>query len=135
MEVAIKDSKTGEREIDVHIGKKIRGKRILLGLSQVEVAGHLGVSFQQLQKYEKGVNRISGGKLVSLGKLFEVPITYFFDGADGAISSDSDFLSLDIEGRQVMSLIRAFTRIENKKIREYVLKLVGTISESKNSCL
>jgi transcriptional regulator with XRE-family HTH domain len=65
---------------DAHIGQRVRAKRLELGLSQTTVANVLGVTFQQIQKYENGKNRISAGRLWQLAKLFKVPVDYFFQG-------------------------------------------------------
>ena len=65
---------------DAHIGQQVRAKRLALGLSQTTVANVLGVTFQQVQKYEDGKNRLSAGRLWQLAKLFKVPVDYFFEG-------------------------------------------------------
>lgn len=71
-------------DIDVHIGKRVRRRRRLLGLTQLQLAGSCGVRFQQIQKYECGANRISAGRLWRLAQALEVPVSYFFDGLDEA---------------------------------------------------
>jgi len=72
--------------VDQHVGARMRAARLVAGKSQTEVAECLGLTFQQVQKYEKGTNRISAGKLHELSRLFETPIQFFFDGIDGAVS-------------------------------------------------
>lgn len=76
--------KTNIRPEDKHIGARIRQRRNILKLTQSEVAAQLGLSFQQLQKYETGYNRTSGSMLVALGRVMDVPPAYFFEGIDGA---------------------------------------------------
>jgi transcriptional regulator with XRE-family HTH domain len=71
-------------DIDVHIGKRVRRRRRLLGLTQEQLAGACGVRFQQIQKYECGANRISAARLWRLSRALEVPVGYFFDGLDEA---------------------------------------------------
>jgi len=72
--------------VDQHVGARVRAARLEAGKRQTEVAESLGLTFQQVQKYEKGTNRISAGKLHELSRLFETPIQFFFDGIDGAVS-------------------------------------------------
>jgi transcriptional regulator with XRE-family HTH domain len=73
----------GADPIDLHVGAQARARRILLGLSQERLADGLGITFQQVQKYERGSNRISASRLYNMAELLDVPITYFFEGVDG----------------------------------------------------
>ena len=66
---------------DTHVGQRVRTRRLMLGMSQSNVADALGITFQQLQKYEKGVNRISASRLQHIAHIFQVPVTFFFEGA------------------------------------------------------
>lgn len=75
--------------IDKHIGKRVKDVRILNGFSQQELGNELGLTFQQVQKYESGKNRISSSKLFCISQTFDVPITYFFKGLDDGISTES----------------------------------------------
>ena len=75
--------------IDAHVGRKLKLRRINLGLSQQELGKMLSITFQQIQKYEKGVNRISSGKLYELSKVLNTPVTYFFDGIEGSDSNET----------------------------------------------
>jgi len=72
--------------VDQHVGARVRAARLEAGKSQAEVAESLGLTFQQVQKYEKGTNRISAGKLHELSRLFDTPVQFFFDGMAGAVS-------------------------------------------------
>ena len=72
--------------VDQHVGARVRAARLEAGKSQTEVAESLGLTFQQVQKYEKGTNRISAGKLHELPRLFATPVQFFFDGMAGAVS-------------------------------------------------
>ena len=67
------------RSFDQHIAGRIRARRLLFGISQAELGARLGVTFQQVQKYEKGTNRVSGGRLWEIAKFFETPVGWFFD--------------------------------------------------------
>ncbi|WP_141680592.1 helix-turn-helix domain-containing protein, partial [Agrobacterium rubi] len=70
--------------IDTHVGSRIRGRRAMLGISQATLGDSLGISFQQVQKYEKGTNRVGAGRLQRIAELLDVPITFFFEGDVGA---------------------------------------------------
>jgi transcriptional regulator with XRE-family HTH domain len=76
--------------VDQHVGARVRAARLEAGKSQTEVAEALGLTFQQVQKYEKGTNRISAGKLHELSRLFDTPVQFFFDGMAGAVSRRSN---------------------------------------------
>src|SRR5690349_13828975 len=75
--------------VDKHVGARLRAARLEAGKSQTEVADALGITFQQVQKYEKGTNRISAGTLHELSQLFDVPVEFFFEGMDGAVRRNS----------------------------------------------
>jgi transcriptional regulator with XRE-family HTH domain len=76
--------------VDQHVGARMRAARLEAGKSQTEVAESLGLTFQQVQKYEKGTNRISAGKLHELSRLFDTPVQFFFDGMAGAVGRRSN---------------------------------------------
>jgi transcriptional regulator with XRE-family HTH domain len=78
------DTVTGRRisAVDVHVGRRVRAARLLRSISQEKLAAAVGVSFQQIQKYENGSNRIGTGRLHAIAKLLDVPVTYFFEGID-----------------------------------------------------
>ncbi len=124
--------------IDKHVGARVRMRRIMLGFSQEKLADSLGVTFQQVQKYEKGTNRIGASRLQEISKSLQVPPSFFFDGAPatGAVPTEmgfreeaaaafvTDFLST-AEGLQ---LNKAFSRIQDPKIRRRVLELVMSLA-------
>ena len=83
----------GPDPVDVHVGKRIRERRVSLGLSQTDLGDNLGLTFQQIQKYERGFNRISASKLWALSHLFEVPIGWFFDGLGKAGKGQKDVMT------------------------------------------
>jgi len=125
--------------IDVHVGARLRARRTLLGLSQTALGDVIGISFQQLQKYEKGSNRISASRLYDVSKLMDVDIGYFFDEMGQAIESESPAqLSRQkskrsprkppksedpLHRRETLELVRAYYRITDPKIRGHVRKL------------
>ncbi|NKB50725.1 MAG: helix-turn-helix domain-containing protein [Rhizobiaceae bacterium] len=125
--------------IDVHVGSRVRLRRTMAKLSQEKLGDALGVTFQQIQKYEKGTNRIGASRMQKISETLNVPISFFFEDAPGSKSnSDSpgmeeagsanfvmDFLS-SAEG---IELNRAFVRIPNAAIRRRIIDMVRTIAE------
>jgi transcriptional regulator with XRE-family HTH domain len=126
--------KTGPNPIDKHVGSRVRMRRMTVGLSQEKVAHALGLTFQQVQKYEKGTNRISSSRLHQLARILEVPVPFFFDGAplqparwQGKAESPNyvnDFLATD-DG---ITLTRAFMQIEDAKLRRSIVNLVEQLA-------
>jgi len=117
---------------DKHVGARVRMRRILMNMSQEKLGEALGVTFQQVQKYEKGTNRISASRLQQISKTLEMPPAYFFEGVPGSDAMPSegfsdnpvayvaDFLST-AEGLQ---LNKAFSRIRDAKVRRRIVDLV-----------
>lgn len=120
--------------IDIHVGSRVRLRRMMLSMSQEKLGESLGITFQQIQKYEKGTNRIGASRLQHIARVLQVPVSFFFEDAPGAPGGGSpsgmaeapqtqyvvDFLS-SAEGIQ---LNRAFVRIKNPKLRRRVIDLV-----------
>lgn len=123
--------------IDIHVGSRVRLRRTMMGLSQEKLGEALGVTFQQVQKYEKGTNRISASRMQQISGVLDAPVSYFFDEApDGAPTDESglqeagtkfttDFLSTT-EGLQ---LNRAFARVEDPKVRRKIVDLVKALAD------
>jgi transcriptional regulator with XRE-family HTH domain len=123
--------------IDRHVGARVRMRRMLAGVSQEKLGDALGLTFQQVQKYEKGSNRISASRLQQIAKMLDVPVSFFFDGAptgdtpSGGFSDSAstayvaDFLATS-EGVQ---LTKAFVRIKNVRVRRRVIDLVEALAE------
>ena len=125
--------------IDVHVGHQIRQRRTALGISQEQLASTLGVSFQQVQKYERGFNRVGASRLYDLMRALDVQIGYFFEAVPGAQLRPSGTMhgmresqqSLDDEilsRRETLDLVRAFTRITDAAVRRHVLDLVRSLA-------
>ena len=120
--------------IDIHVGGRVRLRRMMLGMSQEKLGEQLGITFQQIQKYEKGTNRIGASRLQNIATVLSVPVGFFFDGAPGNSGSGSadsksgsyvvDFLSSS-EGLQ---LNRAFVRIADSKVRRRIVDLVRSLA-------
>ncbi len=135
-----RDSRTAY--VDAHVGNRLRERRILLGLSQTRLGESLGLSFQQIQKYERGIDRISVGRLVHLAHVLDVPITYFFEelsapeGVDGGELEDSvsrssaaEALSEDpMSKRETLELVRAYYQIEQPELRKHIFALIRSIA-------
>src|ERR1700683_471807 len=123
---------------DKYVGSRIRLLRVQRNMSQQTLAKRLGMSFQQVQKYEKGINRISASRLRHVGQIFDVPVNFFFEGAprlaaparnnEVAVSTDgvSDFI-VSAEGK---ALARAFPRITDPAIRRSVVRMVEALAKS-----
>lgn len=126
--------------MDVHVGTRVRLRRMLLGMSQEKLGEHLGLTFQQVQKYEKGVNRIGASRLFDLAKVLGVPVQFFYDEAPAEVigssapvpgfseaTSDSyvvEFLS----SRDGLELNKAFARIKDPKVRRSIVDLVRSLA-------
>lgn len=122
--------------VDVHVGRRVRLRRRELGASQAWLADRLGLTFQQIQKYERGANRISASKLYAIAKLLEVPITYFFEGLDDpatptgrqyaqAFTGVVEELLAEPNGPQ---LAEAFLSIRRRSIRKGLAELARAIA-------
>jgi transcriptional regulator with XRE-family HTH domain len=121
---------------DQHVGRRVRMRRLMLAMSQEKLAAALGLTFQQVQKYERGANRIGAGRLQHLSHILQVPVSFFFEGAPNASAPDGsngsalslaqidDFVS-DLDG---LRLIRAFMRIDNAAMRRRIVILVQEIA-------
>jgi transcriptional regulator with XRE-family HTH domain len=127
--------KKAPNPIDQHVGSRVRMRRLMLAMSQEKLGFALGLTFQQVQKYEKGMNRIGASRLQQISHILQVPVAFFFEGAPNALAPQSsgsalsmaeidDFIS-DSEG---LRLIRAFMRIDNTALRRRIVTLVQEIA-------
>ena len=123
-----KTSNKSASKTDKIVGRNIRIHRLARGLTQSGLGESLGVTFQQIQKYEQGDNRVGSGRLYQIASIFEVPITAFYEGSDPSkiakIPSPFDLLSDPMSLR----MIQAFAKISGQKTRRSVLALVETLS-------
>ncbi len=120
--------------IDIHVGKVVKERRIALGFSQKEIAAALGLTFQQVQKYEKASNRISASKLYALACVLQVPIHFFFQGLDlaavpGFGEPPEDFEANIEAQRDQQEMRRLFARIESAPARRQLLDLARTFAD------
>jgi transcriptional regulator with XRE-family HTH domain len=122
--------------IDKHVGSRVRMRRMMLGMSQEELGDGLGLTFQQVQKYEKGLNRMGASRLQQISNILQVPVTFFFEGAPSVPGAPqvkgtapspayvSDFLAT----KDGLALIKAFARIKDTKLRRSIVDLVEGIA-------
>ena len=131
-------AKKAPNPTDKHVGSRVRMRRMMLGMSQEKLGDALGLTFQQVQKYEKGTNRIGASRLQQISHILQVPVSFFFEGAPSAHTSAksdgmgeapspayvSDFLATS-DG---LALTKAFMRIDDSKLRRRIVDLVEQIA-------
>ena len=128
---------TGKRPnpTDIYVGSRVRLRRKMLGLSQEKLGDKLGITFQQIQKYEKGTNRVGASRLQAMASALEVPIAYFFPdstpGADGVgMQEEGAAYMMDLmSSAEGLELSRAFVRIRNSKVRRKIVELVRALAD------
>ncbi len=125
--------------VDVHVGARLRQRRTLLGMSQTKLGGAIGVSFQQMQKYERGANRIGSGRLFALSRLLDVPVEYFFDDMPSEVAASSPTLGGGkakkppscepdpMARRGTLELVRGYYKIKDADIRKRLYELTKAI--------
>ena len=137
------DRESRPSPIDIHVGSRIRLRRTLLGMSQERLGESLGLTFQQVQKYERGVNRVGASRLFDLSRVLDVPISFFFDDMPDSLSanfgglpgrrsgSSSDthdpFGDDTLSRRETLELVRAYYRITDPSIRKRVFDLIKSM--------
>jgi transcriptional regulator with XRE-family HTH domain len=133
--MAFDDNNTAN-PVDLHVGARVRMRRKFLGLSQTDLAAALGLTFQQVQKYERGSNRVSASKLYEISKYLKAPVTYFFEGyaegetPDGFSESNSEkFVHEFLMTTEGIELAAAYPRIKSAKHRRKILDLVRSLAE------
>lgn len=125
----------GPNPVDRHVGSRVRLRRQLLNMSQEKLGDELGVTFQQVQKYERGANRIGAGRLWTLARVLDVPVSFFYEGVaqtmdqPGFAEGDQTPIVDDfIQSSDGVALAQAFARIKDSKVRRRVLELVRTLA-------
>jgi transcriptional regulator with XRE-family HTH domain len=121
-------------EVDAHVGRRLRQRRIALGVSQEQLGQELGLTFQQIQKYEKGQNRISAGRLYKISLILSVSVGYFFEGLSAAQRADKDGrapreaeMQAFFASPEGLALTAGFMRIPDPATRRRIIDLVNTI--------
>jgi transcriptional regulator with XRE-family HTH domain len=120
--------------VDAHVGNRVRLRRMLVGMSQERLGELLGLTFQQVQKYEKGVNRIAAGRLFEISGILGVPVSFFYEDIDGrragfAEGADAPPVMDFLASGEGLQLSLAFMRIEDPKVRRRILDLVRSLAE------
>ena len=119
--------------IDIQVGNRVRIRRMLIGMSQERLGDLLGLTFQQVQKYEKGVNRIGAGRLFEVSRILNVPVDFFYEGVNaipaGASEAESAPVMEFVSSGEGLQLSLAFMKIKDTKVRKRVLDLVKSLAE------
>jgi transcriptional regulator with XRE-family HTH domain len=119
--------------IDIHVGSRLRMRRVMLGLSQEKLAAAFGLTFQQVQKYEKGVNRMGSSRLQQAAHILDVSVLFFFDGAPGGHKLEEDapssaYVNEFVSSEDGLRLINAFMRIPRPAVRSRIVNVVQEIA-------
>lgn len=134
--ISSESSKRGPHPVDSHVGRRIRQRRMLMGMSQEKLGEAIGLTFQQVQKYERAANRISASKLYDISRALDVPVSFFFEDVDplssgamtagvGAEAGETPENAMD--KRETLELVRAFYRIENPAVRKRLIDFVRSL--------
>ena len=124
--------------IDVHVGRRVKMRRMLIGMSQEKLGEQLGLTFQQVQKYEKGANRIGASRLWDLSRILDVPVRFFFEGArlEGAQPAEGfteeqqpDYVLDFVQSNEGVQLIKAFIQIKDENARRGIVNLAKTLAK------
>jgi transcriptional regulator with XRE-family HTH domain len=127
--------------VDVHVGSRVRLRRTLLGMSQEKLGDALGLTFQQVQKYERGANRVGASRLYDLSRVLDVPVSYFFDEfSDRPLLAEAGEASADpyqpnpMMKRETLELVRAYLRISDPQIKRRVFELTKALAAAYSHC-
>lgn len=136
-------SKGFPNPIDVHVGQRIRLRRTLLGMSQEKLGEAIGLTFQQVQKYERGANRVGSSRLFDLGRVLDVPISYFFEDMPNSVQEKSpsklmgvatpapmDYEPDPMAKRETLELVRAYYKIPHASVRKRIFELTKALAKS-----
>lgn len=131
--------------VDIHVGARVRLRRTLLGMSQEKLGEAIGLTFQQVQKYERGANRVGASRLYDLSRVLEVPVSFFFDDMPDEISTKSvherremsespdPFDNDPMNRRETLELVRAYYRITDPNQRKKIFELVKSMGVLQNT--
>ena len=133
------DLKGKADNIDKLVSKRLKMRRVMLGLSQQDIGKAVGVSIQQIQKYEKATNRVSSGKLFAIAKYLKVPVTYFYEKSDDNYLCSSTFAEesakyeaeakdISVSEKELISLIKAFGEVKSPQSRKKIIELVRAMA-------
>jgi transcriptional regulator with XRE-family HTH domain len=130
-------AKKSPNPTDTHVGMRIRMRRLMLGMSQTGLADGLGLTFQQVQKYEKGTNRVGASRLQQISNILQVPVAFFFEGAPAALGytrSGKDapspaYVSEFLATSDGLALVASFTKLNSSKLRRSIVELVNLLAQ------
>lgn len=122
--------------IDVHVGGRVRMRRLLVGMSQEKLADQLGITFQQVQKYEKGTNRIGASRLFEASQVLGVPVSFFYEELGGAAArqpglaepASEAYVADFVASREGLQLMKAFVAVKDPKVRRRIVELVESLA-------
>lgn len=135
--------KENPNPVDIHVGARLKSRRSLLRLSQEKLADSVGITFQQVQKYERGTNRVSASRLWQFSQVLKVPISYFFEGYSdkanlqalnhGLADNDQDGFQAEddiMDKKETINLIREYYSIPDEKMRRHLFQMIKTMATS-----
>jgi len=133
--------RTGPHPVDIHVGSRVRMRRTLLGMSQEKLGDALGLTFQQVQKYERGANRVGASRLFEISRVLDVPVSFFFEdmpaetaslsAAAGGPAGGEDIEEFErdpLAKRETLELVRAYYRISDPRVRKRVFELTKAVA-------
>ena len=127
----------GKHPVDFHVGKRLRHRRWMIGMTQQQLANAVGIKFQQIQKYESGANRVSASRLWDLSQALDVDVSFFFEGLDDKNGEASDLLDADLlSDKETIELIRAYYGMEEgprRRLLELTKSLAGDDDEGEDT--
>lgn len=138
----MKENKKRPNPIDIHVGSRVRLRRNMLGMSQEKLGENLGITFQQIQKYEKGTNRVGASRLQAIAQVLKVPVSFFFEDAPGIDNAPAKGMSEEGSGAYVydflnsaegLQLNRAFMKISDVKVRRKIIDLVKALASEEEA--
>lgn len=132
----VEENKKKPNPIDTHVGSRIRLRRNMLGMSQEKLGENLGITFQQIQKYEKGTNRVGASRLQAIASILSVPVSFFFEdapGQDGAVRGFAEDNAMALAAEfcstpEGLQLNRAFVKVADPKVRRRIIDLVKSLA-------
>lgn len=136
------ETKKKPNPIDIHVGSRVRLRRTMLGMSQEKLGEALGITFQQIQKYEKGTNRVGASRLQNISTILNVPVSFFFEDAPGdpstgqpgmAEANSSNYVVDFLSSSEGLQLNRAFIKIADPKVRRKLVDLVKSLASEPES--
>ena len=139
-EISAATASSQAHPVDVHVGRRLRLKRTIMGLSQESIGKAIGVTFQQIQKYERGINRMGASRLYDFARALHVPVSYFFEGYGDELSDHSPLYGMAesespafehaaISNRETMDIMRAYHKIKNPQVRKRIVDLIKSMAE------